>query len=118
MTLLVATILLHRLAFWQIASVALVEGTASVLFHAAQIGALRAVVPPRQLPAAVATETGREAVVRLGGPPLGGVLFGFSRALPFVVDAVSYACSTLSRRGRLPVSRLPVAPLAGPQRPP
>jgi hypothetical protein len=93
---LVATIMLHRLAFWQIASVAVVEGTASVLFNAAQGGALRAVVPPRQVPAAVATETGREAVVRLGGPPLGGVLFGFGRALPFLVDAVSYACSTVS----------------------
>src|SRR5438132_1645720 len=45
--------------------------------------------------AAVATETGREAVVRLVGPPLGGVLFGLSRALPFVVDAASYTCSTL-----------------------
>src|SRR5256884_6873423 len=62
---LVATILLHRLAFWQIATVALIEGTASVHFHAAQIRALRAVVPPRQLPAAPATETGREA----GEPP-------------------------------------------------
>ena len=93
---LVAAILLHRLAFWQIAGVAFVEGTASVLFYAAQSGALRAVVPPRQLPAAVSTEVARQSVVEVAGLPLGGVLFGLGRALPFVFDAVSYAASSLS----------------------
>jgi hypothetical protein len=34
--------------------------------------------------------------VRLAGPPLGGALFGLARALPFIVDAVSYGFSTLS----------------------
>jgi hypothetical protein len=53
-------------------------------------------VPPRQLPAAAATQTGREAAVRLAGPPLGGALLTAARALPFVVDAASYAFSTLS----------------------
>ena len=76
--------------------VAVVEGSGAALFSAAQAGALRAVVPPRQLPAAAATETGRAATVRLAGPPLGGALFGVARALPFLVDAVSYAFSTLS----------------------
>jgi hypothetical protein len=66
------------------------------VFFGAQPGALRAVVPAWQLPAAAATETGRQAVVRLAGPPLGGALFGLARALPFLVDAVSYAFSTLS----------------------
>jgi hypothetical protein len=32
----------------------------------------------------------------LAGPPLGGALFGVARALPFLVDAVSYAFSSLS----------------------
>jgi hypothetical protein len=91
-----ATILLDRIAFWQVVVVAVVEGSGSALFFGAQPGALRAVVPVHQLPAAAATETGRGAVVRLAGPPLGGALFGIARALPFVVDAVSYAFSTLS----------------------
>ena len=91
-----ATILLDRVAFWQILVVAIVEGSASTLFGAAKAGALRAVVPPRQLPAAAAVRTGRDAAVRLAGAPLGGALFGVARALPFVVDAVSYAFSTLS----------------------
>jgi MFS family permease len=93
---LAATILLDRIAFWQIAVVAFVEGSGTALFFGAQPGALRAVVPAPQLPAAAAAETGRAAVVRLAGPPLGGALFGLARALPFIVDAVSYAFSTLS----------------------
>ena len=93
---LAATILLDRVAFWEIVVVAFVEGSGSAVFFGAQPGALRAVVPAHQLPAAAATETGRQAVVRLAGPPLGGALFGLARALPFLVDAVSYAFSTLS----------------------
>ncbi len=93
---LAATILLDRVAFWEVVAVAFVEGSGAALFFGAQPGALRAVVPARQLPAAAAAETGREAVVRLAGPPLGGALFGLARALPFVVDAVSYTFSTIS----------------------
>jgi hypothetical protein len=36
------------------------------------------------------------SVVRLAAPPAGGALFGLSRGLPFVADAVSYAFSTIS----------------------
>jgi MFS family permease len=93
---LAAALLSDRVGLWQIVIVAFVEGTASVLFYAAQSGALRAVVPPRQLPAAVSTEVARQSVVGVAGPPLGGVLFGFGRAVPFLFDSVSYACSTLS----------------------
>ena len=93
---LAAAILLDRLIFWEIVAVAFVEGSGAALFFGAQPGALRAVVPPRQLPAAAAAETGRQAVVRLAGPPLGGALFGLARALPFLVDALSYAFSTVS----------------------
>jgi MFS family permease len=93
---LAATILLDRIPFWEVVAVAFLEGSGTAVFFGAQPGALRAVVPAHQLPAAAATETGRGAVVRLAGPPLGGALFGLARALPFLVDAVSYAFSTLS----------------------
>src|SRR2546423_3431826 len=93
---LAAAILLHRIAFWQIPLVAFVEGAGAVLFSTALSGALRAVVPIRQLPAATGAQTGRQAAVQLAGPPLGGALFGLARALPFLVDAASYAFSTLS----------------------
>lgn len=80
--------------FWSIFVVALVEGIASTFFVAADAGALRAVVPARQLPAAAATREGRRSIVRLGGPPLGGALYGISRAVPFAANALSYLCST------------------------
>ena len=93
---LAATILLHHVAFWEIPVVAFVEGAGSALFGAAQAGAMRAVVPLRQLPAAAGAKTGRDAAVLLAGPPLGGALFSLARAVPFVVDALSYACSTIA----------------------
>ena len=93
---LAAAILLHSAPFWTIVVVAFVEGTGSAVFAASYPGALRAVVPKRQLPAAAGAQTGRQAAVQLAGPPLGGALFGLSRALPFLVDAVSYAFSTVS----------------------
>jgi MFS family permease len=90
---LAATILLDRLAFWEIPVVAFVEGAASVFFSAAAAGALRSVVPPQQLPTAVGAQQARASTVRLAGPPLGGALFGLGRAVPFLVDAASYAFS-------------------------
>jgi hypothetical protein len=93
---LAAAIFLDRVAFWEIVVVAFVEGSGSALFRGSQPGALRTVVPTHQIPAAVAAETGRGAAVSLAGPPIGGALFGIARGLPFLVDAVSYAFSTLS----------------------
>jgi MFS family permease len=91
-----AAILLDQVAFWQIPVVAFVEGTGAVFFGAAATGALRAVVPRRQLPAAVGAQEARAATVRLTGPPLGGALLGLARAVPFLVDAGSYVFSILS----------------------
>jgi hypothetical protein len=54
------------------------------------------VVPARQLPGAAGAQTGRLAAVGLVAPTLGGALFGVARALPFLVDAASYAFSTVS----------------------
>jgi len=52
-TSIVVALALGRLSFVQIAVVAFVEGTMYVLFNVAEIGALRSVVPVRQLPRAV-----------------------------------------------------------------
>ena len=93
---LAAAIVADWLEFWMIPVAAFVEGSGAAVFHAAEAGALRAVVPVRQLPAAAAARSGRMAAVWLVGPSMGGALFGIARALPFLVDAVSYACSTVS----------------------
>jgi MFS family permease len=93
---LAAAIVLDRLDFWMVPVIAFVEGSGAAVFLAAEAGALRAVVPVRQLPEAAGARSGRQAAVWLAGPPLGGALFGIARALPFLVDAISYACSTVS----------------------
>lgn len=93
---LAATIAVGSVEFWLIVAVSLVDGAGSSFFAAAQAGALRSVVPAKQMPAAIATVTGRQSVVLVAGPPVGGALFTVGRAVPFVVDAVSYAFSTVS----------------------
>jgi MFS family permease len=82
------------LTFGLVPLVAFVEGTMYVVFNIAEVGAVRSVVPTRQLPRAFATEQARLSAVYLVGPPLGGLLYGVGRAIPFLVDAVSYAFST------------------------
>ena len=93
-TALGVAVLLHHVAFWEIPVVAFVEGAGAALFGGAQMAAMRSVVPRPQLPMATNVLTARIAIVRLAGPPLGGVLFGIARSLPFLVDAGSYAAST------------------------
>jgi predicted MFS family arabinose efflux permease len=95
-TSIVVAVSLHRLSFAQIAIVAFIEGTMYVFFNVAEIGALRSVVPGRQLPAAAAAEQARYSTVTIVAPPLGGSLFGVGRALPFLADAVSYVFSLAS----------------------
>lgn len=96
MTSIVTALVLGRLTFAQIAIAALVEGSAFVFFNIAEVGALRSVVPARQLPDAAAAEQARMSVVTLAGPPLGGALFGVARSLPFLADAISYVFSVAS----------------------
>jgi fucose permease len=93
---LAMAIVADELTFSLIVVVAFLESTGGPFFQAAQNGALRSVVPARQLPDAINVVTGRQAAVNLGGPAVGGALFGLARAIPFVVDALSYAFSSLS----------------------
>src|SRR5215469_6013045 len=87
---------LHQLTMLQIYLVSLIEGTLFVFFGLAESAALPRVVAKTQLPAATAQNEATEGVVTLIGPSLGGTLFGLGRALPFLVDAISYAASVLS----------------------
>jgi predicted MFS family arabinose efflux permease len=54
-------------------------------------------VAPEQLGEAVARNESRMFGAMLAGPPLGGLLFGIGRAVPFVADAASYAVSTTTK---------------------
>jgi hypothetical protein len=93
---LAAAVLSHHATFWLILLVAFVDTSAAVLFRAGSSGAFRAVVPRPQLADAASVAMARMSTVRLIGPPAGGALFGLSRGLPFLADAISYAFSTAS----------------------
>ena len=77
-----------------IVAVGALEGAGTSFFWAGH-GALRSVVPAAQLQAAAGVQEARRAVVRVGGAPLGGVLFGLGRAV-LPCRAGSYACSIVS----------------------
>jgi len=94
MTALGLTILLGRAPFWEITVIAFVEGAGASVFGGATQAVLRAVVPRHQLPMATSVLTARAAIIRLGGPPLGGALFQLARSIPFLADAGSYVFST------------------------
>jgi MFS family permease len=83
------------LSLAQIIIVAFLEGGFLVFFSIAETGALRSVVPAEQLSDAIAANDARAYAAYVAGSPLGGVLFGLGRALPFLVDAVSYLVSLL-----------------------
>lgn len=80
----------------QLYAVGFVEGTLYSFFGLAEIACLTRVVPPAQLPTAIAQNQATDATSTLIGPPLGGALFGIARALPFAADAASYIVSVLA----------------------
>ena len=93
---LAAAVLSGHAKYWLVVVVAFVDTSAAVLFRAGGSGAMKAIVPLPQLADASSVSMARGSIVRLSAPPLGGALFGLSRGLPFVADAVSYAFSTVS----------------------
>jgi predicted MFS family arabinose efflux permease len=86
-----------RVPYALILVVAAIDGTGYVLSNVAERGALRHLVAPEQLGDAVARNESRTFGAMLAGPPLGGLLFGIGRVLPFLADAGSYAISTISK---------------------
>ncbi|WGL52233.1 MFS transporter [Nocardioides sp. BP30] len=71
--------------------VALATGVVGGLFSPAETAAIGDVVAADDMPTAMAQQQGRKHVAGLIGAPLGGLLFGLSRWVPFLFDAVSYA---------------------------
>jgi MFS family permease len=96
LAVLAAAVLTHHARFWLILLVAFIDTAAAVLLRPGSSGAFRAVVPQPQLADAASVAMARMSTVRLTAPPAGGALFGLSRGLPFLADAISYAFSTAS----------------------
>jgi MFS family permease len=86
---------LGELPFGQIMIVAFLAGTRQVLYSVAEQGALPLVVSPSQVSDAIARNQARLEAATLAGPPLGGLLFGAARVLPFAFDSISYLFSAL-----------------------
>jgi predicted MFS family arabinose efflux permease len=76
--------------------VAVLEGTLMVFYNLAEVAALPRVVPRAQLPQASAINQAGFASAGILGPALGTTLYQFSRALPFAVDALTYAVSAFT----------------------
>ena len=84
-----------HLPFGQIMVVAFLAGTRQVIYSVAEQGALPLVVSPSQVSEAVARNQARLEAATLAGPPLGGLMFGAARLLPFAFDSISYLFSAL-----------------------
>jgi MFS family permease len=84
-------------------------GTAETLFDNAAVSILPAVVPAGSLPRANGRLLGvRMVSEQLAGPPLGGLLFAAAAAVPFLLDAGSFAAAAVliaALRGRFRVER-------------
>jgi MFS family permease len=87
---------LGKLTVAQLVVVAFVQGICAVFFGVAETAALPNIVPAAQLPAALAQNEARGRGAALAGGPLGGLLFGLDRALPFLTDAISYAAASIA----------------------
>ncbi|MGM1058477.1 MFS transporter [Saccharothrix sp. Mg75] len=93
---LVVALLLDRLTMPHILVVGFLEGTFAVCHRLAAAAGVPAIVHPSQLARALAHNEARRRGAAMLGRPLGGVLFGFGRAAPFVFDIASYAVSVVT----------------------
>ena len=92
-----AAMALDALTLAHIYIVCFVEGSLFVFFNIAEVAALPRVVPRAQLPEATAYNEAGYGVANIVGPSLGTVLYqAFGRAVPFVVDAITYLVSLAS----------------------
>ncbi|MGW5537837.1 MFS transporter [Streptomyces sp. NPDC004009] len=79
-----------------ILAVVVAGAAATAVFSTAEHAGVRNLVRPDQLTSAVARNEARTYAVSLAGPPLGGLLFGLGRALPFLGNALSHLLSLLA----------------------
>jgi MFS family permease len=89
-------LVLGHLTLVQLYIVSLLEGSLYVFFDLAETASLPRVVSQEQLPAAISQNQVTFGITNLLGPPLGGVLYTLGRAVPFLVDAISYLVSVIS----------------------
>ncbi|NNC11447.1 MFS transporter [Planctomonas sp. JC2975] len=75
---------------WQLAATLAAASAVAAFYGPAETASIRFVVRPEQLGSAMAAMQGRSAAASLAAAPLGGLLYGLSRALPFVAGILGY----------------------------
>jgi MFS family permease len=108
LTALTIAVFSGSVAYGVVAAVAFVDGSLMTISFVTERGVLRRLVAPDQLATAVARNESVFYASSIVGPPLGGLLFALSRAVPFLADAVSYAFSataTLLTRAKFQAER-------------
>ncbi|GAA2212841.1 MFS transporter [Nonomuraea monospora] len=93
--LLAALVLTGQVEAWQFVALAMLDGLCAAFTGPVLDTAIRGIVPRSQLHSAYTQEEARTHAAGLLGPPLGGLLYGLGRAVPFVVDAVTFLAATL-----------------------
>ncbi|MFG2602565.1 MFS transporter [Streptomyces sp. NPDC048514] len=92
-TLLAGLLLAGAVHLPVIVAVVACSAAATAVFSTAEHAAIRSLVGPGQIADAVARNEARAYGTSLAGPPLGGLLFGIGRALPFAGNALSFLLS-------------------------
>ncbi|HEX4058863.1 MAG TPA: MFS transporter [Galbitalea sp.] len=99
---LVVTNAMSMLTVWQLGAIVFVSSILGSFYNPAETAGIRQVVSSEQMGSAMAAMEGRSAVASLIAGPVGGVLYGFSRAWPLIASTVGYAvagiCAVLVRR--------------------
>jgi MFS family permease len=90
---------IDEVAYAHILAVAFVVGCVTTFVRIAEEGVIAQIVPRHQLGEAVSQNVARQYAAGLLGPAVGGVTFAASRALPFLIDAVTYVCSLAAMLG-------------------
>lgn len=104
---------LDRLTIAHVLAIAALLGGVQSLGTARML-LLRAGVPDEQLTAAVTAEEVRTNAAELGGPPLGGFLFGLAHTVPFLAATALFALSAaLTWLVRLPARAASAVPHDG-----
>jgi MFS family permease len=93
---LAVLVALHEIVWPVVLLVAMVDRIGDTMFTPASTAALPEIVDDRQLEGAWAATEARQYAASLGGPALGGILFGLGRAVPFIGDTISYGVSVLT----------------------
>ncbi len=94
LTALGVSVIAGHPAYGVVIAVAFVDGALFTVSFVVERGVVRQLVGTAQLSDAVAMNESAFYVSSIAGPPLGGVLFALSRAVPFLGDAFSYTFST------------------------